>query len=325
MSSAIGVVVIGRNEGERLERCLASLVGAAGKIVYVDSGSTDASVPMAQGLGVEVVALDMSRPFTAARARNEGFACLQRLQPDIRFVQFVDGDCEVVDDWLAKAQAFLCEHPAVAVVCGRRRERFPQRSIYNRMCDLEWDTPVGEAKACGGDALMRADAFAAVKGFCADLIAGEEPELCVRLRAIGWKVWRLGEEMTLHDAAMTHFSQWWQRTLRGGHAFAEGAFLHGASPERHWRQESRRAWLWGLAIPVATVVASLLFGWVGLLVLLAYPLQVLRLARRGHLSARENWLHAGFLVLGKFPEMFGQFKFLLSRLGAGKTSLIEYK
>src|SRR3990167_5804095 len=223
MSSAIGVVVIGRNEVERLERCLASLVGAAGKIVYVDSGSTDASVPMAQGLGVEVVALDMSRPFTAARARNEGFACLQRLQPDIHFVQFVDGDCEVVDDWLAKAQAFLCEHPAVAVVCGRRRERFPQRSIYNRMCDLEWDTPVGEAKACGGDALMRADAFAAVKGFRADLIAGEEPELCVRLRAIGWKVWRLGEEMTLHDAAMTHFSQWWQRTLRGGHAFAEGA------------------------------------------------------------------------------------------------------
>ena len=247
------------------------------------------------------------------------------MQPDIRFVQFVDGDCEVVDDWLAKAQAFLYEHPAVAVVCGRRRERFPQRSIYNRMCDLEWDTPVGEARACGGDALMRADAFAAVKGFRADLIAGEEPELCVRLRAIGWKVWRLGEEMTLHDAAMTHFSQWWQRTLRGGHAFAEGAYLHGALPERHWRQESRRAWLWGLTIPVASVVASLLFGWVGLLVLLVYPLQVLRLARRGHLSARENWLHAGFLVLGKFPEMFGQFKFLLSRLGAGKTSLIEYK
>ncbi len=325
MSSAIGVVVIGRNEGERLERCLASLVGAVGKIVYVDSGSTDASVQLAQGLGVEVVALDMSRPFTAARARNEGFACLQRLQPDIRFVQFVDGDCEVVDDWLAKAQAFLCEHPAVAVVCGRRRERFPQRSIYNRMCDLEWDTPVGEAKACGGDALMRADAFAAVKGFRADLIAGEEPELCVRLRAIGWKVWRLGEEMTLHDAAMTHFSQWWQRTLRGGHAFAEGAYLHGALPERHWRQESRRAWLWGLTIPVASVVASLLFGWVGLLVLLVYPLQVLRLARRGHLSAWENWLHAGFLVLGKFPEMLGQFKFMLSRFGVRKVSLIEYK
>lgn len=325
MTTAIGVVVIGRNEGERLERCLASLLGTPDKVVYVDSGSTDGSVQMAQGLGVEVVMLDMTLPFTAARARNEGFQCLQRLLPAIDYVQFVDGDCEVVAGWLAKAQAFLQEHPAVAVVCGRRRERFPQRSIYNHLCDLEWDTPIGEAKACGGDALMRADAFAAEAGFRADLIAGEEPELCVRLRAAGWKVWRLDAEMTLHDAAMTRFGQWWQRTLRGGHAFAEGAFLHGAAPERHWLRESRRAWLWGLGIPVGAVLACLILGWSGLFLLLAYPLQVARLALRGEGSARENWLPALFLVLGKFPEMLGQVKFLLSRVGAGKTTLIEYK
>jgi GT2 family glycosyltransferase len=325
MSTAIGVVVIGRNEGERLERCLASLVGVADKIVYVDSGSTDGSVQMAQGLGVEVVALDMTQPFTAARARNAGFQCLQLLLPDMLYVQFVDGDCEVVAGWLLQARTFLDEHPAVAVVCGRRRERFPQRSIYNLLCDLEWDTPIGEAQACGGDALMRADAFAAMGGFRPELIAGEEPELCVRLRAAGWKIWRLAEEMTLHDAAMIRFGQWWQRTQRGGHAFAEGAFLHGAAPERHWLRESRRAWLWGLGIPAATAVLSLLLGWLGLLLLLVYPLQVVRLARRGQRSARENWLQAGLLVLGKFPEMLGQSKFLLSRLGARKASLIEYK
>jgi GT2 family glycosyltransferase len=325
MSTAIGVVVIGRNEGERLERCLASLVGVADKIVYVDSGSTDSSVQMAQGLGVVVVALDMTQPFTAARARNAGFECLQQLLQEMVYVQFVDGDCEVVDGWLAKAQAFLDEHSAVAVACGRRRERFPQRSIYNLLCDLEWDTPIGEAQACGGDALMRADAFASMNGFRPDLIAGEEPELCVRLRAAGWKVWRLDAEMTGHDAAITRFGQWWQRTLRGGHAFAEGAFLHGAAPERHWLRESRRAWLWGAGIPAVSVVAGLLFGWLGLLMLLVYPLQVVRLARRGHLSARENWLHALLLVLGKFPEMLGQVKFLLGRFGARKASLIEYK
>jgi len=325
MTSGIGVVVIGRNEGARLERCLASLVGAADKIVYVDSGSTDGSVPMAQALGVEVVELDMTIAFTAARARNEGFARALRLLPAMRYVQFVDGDCEVVDGWLIRAQAFLDARPDVAVVCGRRRERFPQRSVYNLMCDLEWDTPVGEAKACGGDSLMRADAFAAVAGFRADLIAGEEPELCVRLRAKGWKVWRLGEEMTLHDAAMTRFGQWWRRTLRGGHAFAEGAYLHGAAPEQHWRRESRRAWFWGLGVPLATLVACFMAGAAGLLLLLVYPLQVARLARRGNRSTRENWLLAFFLVLGKFPEMLGQAKFLLSRFGAGKTALIEYK
>ncbi|GGU72486.1 hypothetical protein GCM10009504_32340 [Pseudomonas laurentiana] len=322
---AIGVVVIGRNEGLRLERCLTSLVGTADKIVYVDSGSTDGSVQMALKLGIEVVALDMALPFTAARARNEGFSCLQRVLPAMRYVQFVDGDCEVVTGWLSRAQAFLDAHPEVAVVCGRRRERFPENSVYNLLCDLEWDTPLGETKACGGDALMRAEAFASVSGFRPDLIAGEEPELCVRLRAAGSKVWRLDEEMTLHDAAMTRFSQWWQRSLRAGYAFAEGAFLHGAAPEQHWRRESNRAWIWGLGLPLATVFASVVLGGFGLLLLLAYPLQVVRLARRGDRSARENWLRALFLVLGKFPEMCGQIKFLLNRVGAGKTVLIEYK
>ncbi|BFO06203.1 hypothetical protein KNHN1_45810 [Pseudomonas guariconensis] len=323
--TGIGVVVIGRNEGSRLERCLASLAGAADQVVYVDSGSTDGSVQMAQAQGIEVLALDMTQPFTAARARNEGFACLHRLMPSVRYVQFVDGDCEVVAGWLPAAQAFLDQHPEVAVVCGRRRERYPTRSIYNQLCDLEWDTPVGQAKACGGDALMRADAFVQVNGYRADLIAGEEPELCVRLRAQGWKVWRLDAEMTLHDAAMTRFSQWWRRSLRGGYAFAEGAFLHGAAPERHWLRESRRAWVWGLGIPLATLLACTLFGWGGLLLLLVYPLQVLRLMRRGRGSLQQNGLQAGFLVLGKFPEMCGQVKFLLKRFGVGKSVLIEYK
>ncbi|BBT38412.1 glycosyltransferase family 2 protein [Pseudomonas putida] len=325
MMTGIGVVVIGRNEGSRLERCLASLAGAADQVVYVDSGSTDGSVQMAQARGIEVLALDMTQPFTAARARNEGFACLHRLMPSVRYVQFVDGDCEVVAGWLPAAQAFLDQHPEVAVVCGRRRERYPTRSIYNQLCDLEWDTPVGQAKACGGDALMRADAFVQVNGYRADLIAGEEPELCVRLRAQGWKVWRLDAEMTLHDAAITRFSQWWRRSLRGGYAFAEGAFLHGAAPERHWLRESRRAWVWGLGIPLATLLACTLFGWGGLLLLLVYPLQVLRLMRRGRGSLQQNGLQAGFLVLGKFPEMCGQVKFLLKRFGVGKSVLIEYK
>ncbi|MGE8063644.1 glycosyltransferase [Pseudomonas sp. NPDC089569] len=325
MTTGVGVVVIGRNEGSRLERCLRSLAGLAQQIVYVDSGSTDGSVQMARNAGAEVVELDMTIPFTAARARNEGFACVHRLLPQLRYVQFVDGDCEVVAGWLPRAQAFLEAQPEVAVVCGRRRERFPHHSIYNLMCDLEWDTPTGEAKACGGDSLMRADAFAAVSGFRPDLIAGEEPELCVRLRAKGWKVWRLPEEMTLHDAAMTRFGQWWRRTLRGGYAFAEGAFLHGAAPERHWRRESRRAWFWGLGIPLATLIATLAVGWSGLVLLLVYPLQVLRLARRGSGSPRKNWLLAFFLVLGKFPEVLGQIKFLLNRFGAGKAALIEYK
>lgn len=325
MVTGIGVVVIGRNEGLRLERCLASLTGRADKVVYVDSGSTDGSVQRASALGVEVLTLDMTIPFTAARARNEGFACLQKALPAVRHVQFVDGDCEVHAGWLVTAQAFLDTHPQVAVVCGRRRERFPQHSVYNWLCDLEWDTPLGETKACGGDALMRVDAFVAVAGYRSALIAGEEPELCVRLRAAGWKVWRLAAEMTLHDAAMTRFGQWWRRSVRAGYAYAEGASLHGAPPERHWLRESRRAWVWGLGIPLLVALASIWMGLWALVLLLVYPLQMLRLARRGGRSARENAVQAVFLVLGKFPEMLGQMRFVLNRFMAGNPALIEYK
>lgn len=323
--SQIGLVAIGRNEGDRLRKCLQSVVGQVGKVVYVDSGSTDNSVAMARDLGVEVVELDIGVPFTAARARNEGFRRLRDTVPELVYVQFVDGDCEVVSGWLEKAVDFLDGHTDVAVVCGRRRERYPGRSVYNMLCDIEWDTPVGEAKSCGGDALMRAWAFEQAGMYRDGMIAGEEPELCVRLRVAGWKVWRLGEEMTLHDAAITRFAQWWKRTMRSGHAYAEGTYLHGTPPVRHVVKESRRIWIWGLAIPLVTVSLTIWLGVWCLAMLLIYPVQIVRLALRGTRSTRENWWRALFLVLGKFPEVIGQLKFVFNRF-AGKTArLIEYK
>lgn len=320
-----GVVVIGRNEGERLRRCLASITHHAEAIVYVDSGSSDGSVELARSLGISVVMLDLNHPFTAGRARNAGFRRLRLLAPGLRYVQFVDGDCEIARDWLARAVQLLHDNAQLAVVCGRRRERYPEHSVYNRLCDIEWDTPVGEAKACGGDFMARVDAFEAVQGFCPALIAGEEPELCVRLRASGRQIQRIAAEMTLHDAAIEHFGQWWRRTLRSGYAFAEGASLHGAPPERHWVRESRSAWLWGMAIPLLVLAIAVWWSSWGLLLLLVYPLQVLRLAVRAGLPPRESWWRAGFLVLGKFPEMLGQLKFLIHRYAGSQARLIEYK
>ena len=118
-----GVVVIGRNEGERLRRCLTSVVGRGSQVVYVDSGSTDGSTGVANDLGAHVVELDMSHPFTAARARNAGFEHLRGLAEGIDVVQFVDGDCEVDANWLEEARSFLAENQQVGVVFGQRRER----------------------------------------------------------------------------------------------------------------------------------------------------------------------------------------------------------
>ncbi len=318
----IGAIAIGRNEGARLVQCLDSLQWQqVDCIVYVDSGSTDGSADMARARGVEVVSLDMTQPFTAARARNAGLERLrQKGAPD--FVQLVDGDCEVQPGWIARAEAFLQENPQIAVVCGRRRERFPEASIYNAHCDREWDTPVGEALACGGDALMRMTALAQVGGYDPALIAGEEPEMCVRLRQKGWKIWRLDAEMTLHDAAMTRFSQFWKRARRAGHAYAEGAHMHGAPPERHFLRETRRAVLWGLALPGAILLLALLSPWF-LALFAVYPAQIARLARRR--GGRAAWQEATLLTLGKFAEGLGVAEFHLRRLGGRRAGLIEYK
>ncbi|MFG6562813.1 glycosyltransferase [Sulfitobacter sp. 1A13421] len=309
---SIGAVVIGRNEGARLERSLQGLAEQVAQIVYVDSGSTDGSVAMARGLGAEVVELDMQQPFTAARARNAGMAALGE---GITLVQFLDGDCILRDGWLAVAEAHLSAHPQVAVVCGRRREENPEASVYNRLIDREWDTPVGEARACGGDALMRLDALRAVGGYRAEMIAGEEPELCQRLRRAGWQIWRLDAEMTWHDAQITKVGQWWRRSLRAGHAFAEGAALHGRGPDRHWVAETRRALLWGALLPAVILLLALMLPWVGLGLALIYPLQLLRLMRRGGAA----W--GFFTLMGKFPEALGVLKYHMRRDGR----IIEYR
>lgn len=324
----VGAVAIGRNEGQRLIDCLGSLIGRVGHVVYVDSGSTDGSVEAATRLGALVVTLPAGEPFTAARARNAGWRRLLELDPALRYVQFVDGDCLVVDGWIEEARAALEADPALAVVCGRRRERFPEASLYNRLVDLEWDTPVGPAAACGGDAMMRAEALRQVGGFDPSLIAGEEPDLCFRLRAEGRTIERLDAEMTRHDAAMDRFGQWWRRNVRAGHACAEGAARHGRSPERYNVRQSRSNWFWGLVVPSLAVglawptrgLSLLLLGGLGLI---AY--RAARHRRRRGAEPRLARLDGLACALSKFPQAIGQLAFLRGRLTGRAQPLIEYK
>ena len=324
----VGLVAIGRNEGDRLHQCLRSVMGKVAHVVYVDSGSTDGSIELANSLGVDVVELDLSTPFTAARARNAGFAHLLQKDAQIEFVQFVDGDCEVVEGWIEQALAQLAAQSNVAVVCGRRRERFPEQSIYNQLCDMEWDTPIGEAKACGGDSMMRVKAFQQVGGFNPALIAGEEPELCVRLRQKEWKILRIDAEMTLHDAQMKRFSQWWKRALRAGHAYAEGAWLHGRGSEGHWRRESWSIWFWGFYLPLLAVGLVWPTHGFSLLLLAGYPVLAGRIflkLRRQNISSEHAALYALSCVLGKFAQVGGTLGFLRTHLLGTKSTLIEYK
>ena len=319
-----GAVAIGRNEGERLKRCLQSLPSAV-PLVYVDSGSTDGSAQWAREQGVEVIDLDMTLPFTAARARNAGFRRLREMAPDLAYVQFIDGDCELITGWPECASSFLDAHNDVAAVAGRLRERQPERSIYNWLCAKEWDGPAGEVRATGGIVMIRANALHAVGGYRNDVIAAEDDELCFRMRAAGWRIWRLPSEMALHDAAITRFTQWWRRALRSGYAFAQGAHLYGASAERYFVWESRRALLWGIWLPLACFIAVFAFGAWGCTTWLIYPLQVVRQSMRNTGPASHRATLAVFQLLSRFPESWGQIKYMRDRLVGRQARLIEYK
>jgi GT2 family glycosyltransferase len=326
--SQLGIVAIGRNEGERLARCLRSVVGRGFPVVYVDSNSTDGSVALARSLGAEVVELDPSQPIGFSRARNEGFDRLCQLDQEIRYVQFVDGDCEVIEGWLDRARHVLDERPDVALVTGRRRERFAEKSIYNRMADIEWNMPVGEIKGSHGDIMIRVEPFRQVGGFDQNVLASEDFELCLRLRRTGWILLRIDAAMTLHDMAMTRFSQWWRRCVRSGYAYADGAYLHGKSPERHYVREVRSIVFWGFLLPLFILGLAWPTRGASLLLLGGYA-HVYWRSRRFALdrtsSVANARLYAGACTIAKFPMAVGLFLYWFRRVTRGPMRNIEYK
>jgi len=328
MSAYIGVVVIGRNEGERLRRSLISAVRSEHPVIYVDSDSSDSSCSLARELGVHVVELDPAQPLSAARARNAGAAALIELAQKCEFICFIDGDCELSSEWIAVAAQHLSTHKEIAAVAGRRRERSPQVSIWNRICDIEWNTSVGLIDATGGDFVIRTAAFNAVGGFNEAFVAGEEPELGLRLHREGWKIERLDAEMTIHDAEITRFSQWWQRCRRAGQAFLQGHFVHASGPEHFWRREALRPLIWAVLLPALVLTASIFSSDLSLAIAALFPLQFARIAWRELRKGRSLFdavIYSLACLVGHFAELSGQASYLLRRLNGHSPSLVEYK
>jgi GT2 family glycosyltransferase len=327
----VGVVMIGRNEGQRLCRCLAS-IPIVGRAVYVDSGSIDGSVDLARSRGFEVVELDTSAPFGAGRARNAGIDLLTGTADDswgtrpgvvIEFVLVVDGDCELVPGFIEAALETMRREPRIAVVCGRRRERDREASRYHRLCDMEWDTPVGLTEACGGDALLRVSALERVGCYDPAVVAGEEPELCWRLRRAGWNVRRIDCAMTMHDAAMTRFSEWWKRAVRAGYAYADLYARH-----RYWGREVRSCVFYALLVPILAMATGRAYAALGFAWLVTYLVLYLRV--RQHRMARgdiasDAGLYARYCVVAKFAQLVGLTRWSKDRLLGQRSEIIEYK
>jgi len=325
----IAAVVIGRNEGDNLKLSLQSVCLAGLSAVYADSGSTDGSAALARDLGFRTVELDPSRPFSAARGRNEGLEEALK-HGTVEFVLFLDGDCILQPDFPPAAVRIFEQNPDCAIVTGHLSERHPEASIYNRLCAIEWRGPAGKIEnmnGLGGIMLARVSALREVGGFNEQAIAGEEPDLGVRLGLAGYSASEIARDMATHDAQLTRFSQWWTRAVRGGHALAHRYARHGRTRFKDGVRELRSDLFWGLALPLLILVLLWPTRGLSLLLAVAYPLQGWRMYRRylrSGLSPGDASLATRFILLGKFAEVVGIMRYCVNRV-RGRFHIIEYK
>lgn len=319
----VGVVVIGRNEGERLILCLESVLSAKVACVYVDSQSKDNSVKEAEQRNVKTVVLDKTAPINASRARNVGFYTLIEENPTLEYIHFIDADCELANGWLEDALTVLSDEEEVAIVSGRLREKYRTESIYMRLCDMDWYSKPGEVKRCGGIFTVRCSVFEEFVGFDTSLIAGADPEFCFRLYNKGWRMLSLDVEMGTHDSAMRHFSQWWNRCVKVGFGYANGAKWGG------WQKQYLSSLVWAVGIPLVIIVSMLFISVYCAVLLSVYPLQVARIYMKdldiGSESIYDKYLYAQFSMLAKFPEVCGVIKYFVSRIIGRQEKIIEYK
>jgi len=251
---SFSVIIIGRNEGERLLRCIESVRAMRGgfsppEIVYVDSASSDGSGDLARKAGARVIELSSDNS-SAAKGRNAGWKTAAG-----EYILFLDGDTILAPDFVEKARDVF-KDPVVAAVAGDRREIFPQKNLFHRACDLEWITPYGERESLGGDALIRRKVLEEIGGYEESLKVGEDPEMFSRIRQKGYKALHLNLPMTGHDLNMLTWGQYWQRAVRSGYAYAEVTDRFPGSVPESWKHVPRRNVFHACLLLIVAVLAA---------------------------------------------------------------------
>ncbi len=308
INTSFGVVVIAKNEGERLKRCLESLMDHVDVTVYVDSQSSDGSVNLASNMGFHVIVLDESKPISRPRARNEGFQFLKKLYPKMLFVQFQDGDTTLSSGWLNVARQKFNEVPDAAIVCGMLQEKDRHVSVYRKLCDIEWYREPGEVERTGGIAAVRVEALE-ITGTYREGIRGEDYEICHRFRNDGWKIFCVGQQMGIHDSGIDSFKEYWARGVKSGCAFLNGR-KHG-----HFAEQRRSVLKWTFFLPVIVIVV-IVNPLLGALALFVYPVKILQIAYWNMYrttSFKDAVAYATHCVFVKYIELYGMLKYYFSK------------
>lgn len=317
-----GIVVIGRNEGMRLVESLTAAKEFGCPIIYVDSRSSDGSVNRVNEMNINVLILDQDKPINASRARNEGYKYLLENNPDLEFIHFIDGDTVFDPMWNNIAIDILSINPSLAVICCVLKEKNRHCSIFARLLEIEWRLMTKCNGKCGGNATIRVSALLSVGGYDEDLIAGADPDLYRRISNKGFHLKVVNKELAEHDARMLKLSQWWTRGVKSGFGYSDIINRY------NFTGGMRSAIIWGGIIPFIFILSSVNYGFLGWVVLLLYPMQATRIYFSKEISCLDKgdkYFYCCNILLSKFPQLYGAFKYLMFKTLKVNKKAIQYK
>ena len=325
----IDCIIIGVNCENTLERCIKSILSGSYPehlmhIIYSDGGSSDRSVAIAHQFS-EVIVIELNPEYpTPGLGRNAGWKAGRS-----PYVQFLDSDTILDREWMITAIDSM-KNPAVGAVRGYRKELHPERSFFNWIGDMEWNTKPGECDSFGGDVLIRRSALETTGGYDEELVGGEDPELSWRVTRIGWKILMLDALMTSHDLAMLKTSQYLKRSFRSGYGFAAVQSRVSSTGSNFWKADLRRIMLKGGGFFIFLIAGIFLFilqrnylGFTGSVMsiiagstMLLSPrlFRIEKFMRENNLTkadAKKYAWHCSFVVV---PQLFGIIRFYFGSL-----------
>ncbi len=190
----VALVIPGRNCQNTLESCLTSVIplketGQVSQIVFVDDGSADASISIAQRLGVQVLKGSGGGP---GHARNLGW---RNVNSDL--VWFIDSDCISHPETLLHLQRAI-DDPTVAGAGGgywNVNSHSLLATTIDREIEVRHRTMLGDVDFLGGfNVLYRRSVLEAMGGFDEQDVNGpgsagaEDCELSFRISDAGYRL-----------------------------------------------------------------------------------------------------------------------------------------
>ena len=325
----IDCIIIGVNCEKTLERCIKSILSGTYPeqkihIIYSDGGSADRSIAIAHSFSqVNVIKLNPEYP-TPGLGRNAGWKAGRST-----YVQFLDSDTILDREWMIPAIDAM-KNPAVGAVRGYRKELHPERSFFNWIGDMEWNTTPGECDSFGGDVLIRRAALEETGGYDEELVGGEDPELSWRISQNGWKILMLDALMTSHDLAMLKTSQYLKRSFRSGYGFAAVQSRVAGTGSNFWKADMRRIMRKGGGFFIFLVAGILLLvlqqNYLGIacsvlsiiagstMLLSPRLFKIEKFMRENNLNKTEAKKYAWHCVFVVIPQLFGIIRFFIGRL-----------